>query len=282
MFGQSLIVNLAPTGAVADHIRNPHVPVTLDRIVEDVAAAARLGAAIAHLHVRNEDASPSCDPVRFGALLGALRAHSDCGGLLLCASTSGRHGQTPEERAAVLELPPAIRPDMASLTMGSLNFPGGASVNTPETIRYLARRMQAQGVKPELEIFDLGMIEFARTLIGEGLLTPPYYFNIILGNVGGLQASAQHLGYALSLLPDRSIACLGGIGRSQFQANALGMVAADGIRVGLEDNLWAGWSPKIPATNTGLLSASRRVATALGRAFATPAEVHERLRLPFL
>ena len=281
MFTRPLIVNFVPTGAVADPGRNPHVPVTLDRIVEDVAGAAAAGVAIAHLHVRNEDASPSADPARFDALFGALRARPDCADLIHCASTSGRHGQTPEGRAAVLDLPSATRPDMASLTLGSVNFPAGVSVNAPDTIRYLARRMQEQGVKPELEIFDLGMIEFARTLIGEGLLTPPYAFNIILGNISGLQATVQHLGMALGQLPEASIVCIGGIGKSQFRANALGVTAADGIRVGLEDNLWViEGGHKVPATNQGLVEAAFRVAGALRREIASPLEAREILGLP--
>jgi 3-keto-5-aminohexanoate cleavage enzyme len=239
MFKRSLIVNFAPTGAVADHTRNPAVPITLDRIVEDVVGATRAGASIAHLHVRNDDASPSCDPACFGKLFAALREHPECANLILCASTSGRHGQSPEERAAVLDLPKVIRPDMASLTLGSMNFPNGPSINAPETARYLARRMKERGVKPELEVFDVGMINFAKTLISEGLLIPPYYFNIILGNIDGLQARASQLTFALGLVPDQSLVSVGGIGRFQFEANVLGMVTADGIRIGLEDNLWA-------------------------------------------
>ena len=280
MFKRSLIVNFAPTGAVADHKKNPAVPTTLHRISEDVVAARRAGASIAHLHVRNDDASASSDPDRFGRLFAALRNHPECADLILCASTSGRHGQSPEERAAVLDLPTAVRPEMASLTLGSLNFPRGVSINAPETVRYLAQRMKQRGIKPELEVFDVGMISFAKALINEGLLTPPYYFNIILGNIDGLEASASHLAFALSLLPDQSLVSVGGIGRYQFEATALGMVAADGIRVGLEDNLWAEWEPtKVPASNAGLIDSCLQVAKALGRDIATPLELREQLAL---
>lgn len=280
MFKRSLIVNFAPTGAVADQKKNPAVPTTLHRIIEDVVAARRAGASIAHLHVRSDDASPSCDPDRFGKLFAALRNHPECADLILCASTSGRHGQSPEERAAVLDLPRDVRPEMASLTLGSLNFPSGVSINAPETVRYLAQRMKQRGIKPELEVFDVGMISFAKALINEGLLTPPYYFNIILGNMDGLEASATHLAFALSLLPDQSLVSVGGIGRYQFEATALGMVAADGIRIGLEDNLWAEWEPtKVPASNAGLIDSCLRVANALGRAIAKPLELREQLAL---
>jgi len=275
-----LIVNFAPTGAIADNTKNPHVPLTQDRIVEDVATAAQLGASIAHLHVRNEDASPSCDPARFAKLVEGLRKQPDCCHLVLCASTSGRHGQSLEQRAAVLDLPVAVRPEMASLTLGSVNFPNGVSVNEPETVRYLACRMKQKGIKPELELFDVSMIEFAHVLISEGLLLPPFYFNLILGNISGLQATAEQLGVAMGCLPAQSIISVGGIGRSQRDANALGIAAADCVRVGLEDNLWASWEPiKKPATNSLLVNRTVRMARTLGRAIADPISVRKQLGL---
>ena len=275
-----LIVNFAPTGAIADNTKNPHVPLTQDRIVEDVATAAQLGASIAHLHIRNEDTSPSSDPARFAKLFEALRKQPDCGHLILCASTSGRHGQTLEQRAAVLDLPVAVRPEMASLTLGSVNFRNSVSVNEPETVRYLACRMKKQGIKPELEVFDVSMIEFAYALISEGLLSPPFYFNFILGNIPGLQASAEQLGAAIDCLPDQSIVSVGGIGRSQRDANALGIAAADCVRVGLEDNLWASWEPvKRPATNSLLVSSTVNMARTLGRSIADPIIARKQLGL---
>jgi len=275
-----LIINFAPTGAVADHRRNPSVPITREQIVQSVADAAKLGATIAHLHVRGEDGSASCDPGRFGELFSAIRAHPDCRHVVLCASTSGRHGQTQEQRAAVLELPANVRPEMASLTLGSVNFPTAVSVNSPDTIRYLAQRMKEQGVKPELEVFDVGMIEFSRVLIAEGLLSPPHYFNIILGNLSSLQARPEHLALALTSLPDHSLVSIGGIGRHQRTAIAWGITAADGIRIGLEDNLWREWEPdKVPASNTDLVTGALAITHAMGRSVATHEEVRERLGL---
>jgi 3-keto-5-aminohexanoate cleavage enzyme len=178
-----------------------------------------------------------------------------------------------------VNLPLEQRPEMASLTLGSLNFAGGASLNAPDTIRYLAGEMQANCVKPELEVFDLGMIEFAKVLIGEGLIAPPFYFNIILGNVAGLRADIDHLSFAMQSLPDESIVSVGGIGRTQLHANALGAVAADGVRVGLEDNLWSDWKRKTPATNAGLVERIAAVARAVGREIASPSQVREMLGL---
>lgn len=279
MLHRPLIINLAPTGAVADHRKNPFVPITQEAIVSDVIAAARLGASVAHLHVRRDDGTPSSDPKLFAGIIEALREHNETRELILCATTSGRHGQTIEERAAVLTLPKTSRPDMASLTLGSLNFIGGASVNAPDTIRYLVDQMNLNDVKPELEVFDIGMIEFAKTLIVEGRLTPPYYFNVILGNIGSLQATIHHLGFAMSILPDHSIVSVGGVGRFQAAANALGLAGAHGVRIGLEDNLWADWSKKAPANNPSLVRAISDAASALNRRLSCAPETRELLHL---
>jgi len=278
MLDRPLIINLAPTGAVADAAKNPAVPITAERIVDTVAACATLGASIVHLHVRHADGSPSCDPRDFEAVLGPLRAMPETRGLVMCATTSGRHGQTLDQRTAVLELPADLRPDMASLTLGSVNFATGASINLPDDIRRLTDRMNDAGVKPELEVFDLGMIEFAKVLIREGRLKPPYYVNLLLGNISGLQATPLHLGTALAALPDGAIISTGGIGRHQLTATTLGAVSCDGVRIGLEDNLWAD-ANRTPATNEGAVQRIRDLCVTLGRPVATAVETRAKLGL---
>lgn len=275
-----LIVNLAPTGAVADAVRNPHVPITEDAIAEVVAAGARWGVSMVHLHVRDGTGSPSCDSNRFRRLIQDIRARPEGRELVVCATTSGRHGQTPEERATVLDLEGAAKPDMASLTLSSLNFLTGASVNPPDTIRFLARRMLERGIRPELEVFDLGMINFAKVLIREGLIRPPYYFNLLLGNVAGAQPSLTEIAALVAVLPEDSIWSLAGIGRFQQSAIGLGCVCAPGVRIGLEDNLWMyGSGGREPADNGDLLAWLNGLARAYGRALATPSEVRQRLGL---
>jgi uncharacterized protein (DUF849 family) len=272
------IVNIAPTGAVADATKNPHVPLTPERIASDVAAAALAGASIAHLHVRNPDGSPSCDPALFERTLRAIRSVPACADLVLVVTTSGRHGQTTSQRTEVLELQGAARPDMASLTLGSVDFRTGKSVNEPDTVRILLDRMNAAGIKPELEVFALSMIDFAKVLIAEGRLQPPYYFNIFLSEAGELQADEQHVRFALEQLPPDSIVSLAGIGRLQETATTLGAARADGARIGLEDNLWMD-SSHTPATNDALVRRIVAVARAIGRSIAAPAWTRERLGL---
>jgi uncharacterized protein (DUF849 family) len=139
--------------------------------------------------------------------------------------------------------------------------------------------MKECGVKPELEIFDVGMIEFAKLLIGEGRIAPPFYFNLILGNVGSLACSVEHLGFAMGQLPQPAIVSIGGIGRRQAAANALGVVAAGGVRVGLEDNLWADWATRSPATNLQNVERVVRLAREMGRPVASPADTRAALGL---
>lgn len=275
---ESLIINLAPTGAVADPARNPNLPVTEEAIFNDVLAGARLGVSICHLHVREADGRPSASPQRFAALIRRIRAHPETRRLILCATTSGRHGQSDKERAAVLELPDDARPDMGSLTLGSLNFPGGVSVNPPETIRLLAKTMLERGIHPELEIFDSGMIHFAHRLIREGLLRPPYYFNLLLGNIGGSQVSLHEVATLVGLLPEPCVWSLAGIARSQKTAVGLGALIAPGVRIGLEDNLWRLDSrDRQPASNTQLIEWVARLAACYGRSLARPDDVRQQL-----
>ncbi len=277
-YDQSFILNVALTGAVADHTKNPNVPIRIDDIVAQALACRAAGAAIGHFHVRDDLGRPSADPQKFGEIFARLRANPATGGMLLCASTSGRHGQTLDQRAAVLDLPAEIRPDMASLTLGSLNFVTGASVNDHDTVRRLAERMLKAGVKPEFEVFDLGMAVFLSRLVEEGLAQGTCYVNVLLGNLSSALADPTHLGVILSALPPGSIVAVAGIGRYQMQANMLGLAVADGARVGLEDNLWLD-RHRTPATNPGLVARLAEIARQAQRPIATPEEIRGRLGL---
>ena len=271
-----LIINLACTGAVSDPNVNPNVPTTVERIVEDAASCAQLGVSIGHFHVRDENARPTNDPKRYARLFEALRNDPHAASLVMCASTSGRHGQTLEERAAVLNLPKDVRPDMGSLTLSSLNFPESASINHPDTIRKLAECMLARGVKPELEVFDLGMVAFAHRLIAEGLVVAPYYFNVLVGNIAGAQGTFAHLAALLSNLPPQSYVSLGGIGAAQMPAHLMAIANADGVRIGLEDNLWMD-AKRTPATNSALVERLVALMALSNRPIASATEVRRLL-----
>lgn len=272
------IINLAPTGLVATKRQSPHLPVSAREIVDDVARCAARGATIVHLHARGRDGRPTWRKESYARLIGGIRERFP--GLVICVSLSGRvHGRF-SQRADVLRLDGDLRPDLASLTLGSLNFARDASVNSPAMIRRLAERMAERGVKPELEVFDLGMLACARDLIGEGLLRPPHYFNLILGNLASAQARPAHLGQLLADLPPDTVWTAAGIGGSQLAVNTLGLLFGNGARTGLEDARWFDAGRRVPASNEMLVERVARLAEIFGRRLAAPPEVRAQLGLP--
>lgn len=277
----SLIINFTPTGMVPTKAMTRHVPLTVDEIVEDVLAARELGATMIHLHARDGAGRPTYRREVYAELIGRIREADGHGedALILIVSTSGRDWSEIEKRSDSLQLEGPHKPDMASLTLSSLNFSGGASVNSPDTIMTLARMMQQRGIRPELEVFDLGMLNYARYLTQKGLIEPPYYFNLLFGNIASAQASALHLGTLLAELPDDSVWSAGGIGDHQFRMNLNAMLHGGGVRVGLEDNIWMTPRREALATNRGLLERINRAAEMLDLEIATPAEVRRRLKL---
>ncbi|MBA4267397.1 MAG: hypothetical protein C0453_20160 [Comamonadaceae bacterium] len=165
------------------------------------------------------------------------------------------------------------------MTLSSLNFQQSASVNAPDTIRQLAERMLERGIRPELEVFDLGMANFLRVLLKENKVMAPLYVNVLLGNVAGAQADALALAAITAALPSEAIVSIAGIGRSQLGANALGLVLGDGVRVGLEDNVWLDTARTQPASNAMLVNRTIRMATELERPLMTRSKLREMLAL---
>jgi uncharacterized protein (DUF849 family) len=263
---------MMPTSALT-----PHAPLTCARIVEEVLRCAPAGASMFHLHVREDDESPSCSAARYAQVIDAIR--ESLPEAVLVASTSGRTHGAFEQRSEVLNLPPESRPDMASLTLGSMNFRYQTSHNSPQMVERLAARMAEQQVKPELEVFELGMMNVAHWLIGRGLLQPPYYFNILLGNFQGAQARASHLGAIVAELPAESLWAVGGVGRFQTRAALYGIAEGYGVRTGLEDNLWLDDERARLATNLEMVSRVKTLAEAVGRPLSSLAHTRAALGL---
>jgi len=281
---RACIINLCPNGLVPTKAMSPHVPIAPGELISDVLRCADLGASMVHIHAHDAEGKPSYRKDLYRRIITGIREkRSD---LVICASCSGRVHPELDKRREVLDLTGDAKPDMASLTLGSLNFSQSASVNAPETIQRLAAAMQERGIKPELEVFDLGMVNYAKYLIRKGLLSPPFCFNLILGSIAGAQVSLSHAGAMLQELPEQSIAICAGIGDRQLDANMLGVLFADGARVGLEDNLyldaerWArGARPSRLATNAQLVERIVRCAEIFGRTVADAAEARRRLGL---
>lgn len=273
-----LIVNVALTGMVPTKADNPTVPITPDEIALDAERCVEAGASILHVHARDADGAPTWHADVYAAIIERIRAR--CPDAIVCVSTSGRLWSDFERRAEVLDLDGALKPELASLTLGSLNFPKQASVNEPDTIVALAERMRKRGIVPELEIFDLGMTDYACFLKNRGVLGDPFVFNVLLGSLGTLAATPLNLALVTSALPEGSIWAGAGIGRFQLLVNALALASGGHVRVGLEDNLWMDVGKERPATNLALVERLVAVARASEREIATPAQARELIGLP--
>lgn len=275
---RALIVNAALTGMVPTKSDNPCLPVTPDEIADDAERVVGAGAAVVHLHARDEDGAPSWKPDIYRRIVASVRAR--CPDVVVCVSTSGRVFTAFEERAAVLDLAGDEKPELASLTLGSLNFPKQASINEPDMIRRLAERMRERGVVPELEVFDLGMVDYLRYLLDRGVLEPPLYVNVLLGSLGTLAATPANLGAVVGALPSGATWSAAGIGRFQLAVGGLAIAMGGHVRVGLEDALWLDAAKTRPATNLLLTERMARVGDALERPCATPGEARALIGLP--
>jgi 3-keto-5-aminohexanoate cleavage enzyme len=227
------IITVAITGSVPRKENNPAVPITPEEQIESTQAAFEAGATVAHIHVRNEDQSPTSDPARFARVQEGLRRH--CPGLIIQFSTGGRSGKG-SERGMMLDL----APDMASLSTGSVNFPTIIYENHPTLIAELAARMKRFGVKPEIEVFDLSMLYQAVRMAEEGLLEPPLHVQFVFGIKNAMPAIRQVLEFEVSelrrLMP-RATWAAAGIGAAQLEVNRWTLELGGHCRTGLEDNV---------------------------------------------
>lgn len=272
------IINFVPTGMVPTKRMTPHVPIRIQEIVEEVHAAYEAGITIVHLHARDEATEePSCSKEIYARLIEGIRTFAK--DLVICVSLSGRTFGEFGKRAAPLELEGDLKPDMGSLTLSSLNFAQSASLNAPDMIQALAKAMQERRILPELEVFDLGMINYARYLESKGLLQPPHYFNILLGNIAGAQGDLLSAGLMIRDLPAQSLWSIGGIGDTQLIANMLALSIGGGVRVGLEDNIWYDRGRRTLARNADLLGRVHRMAETLERCVMRPAEFRQLMGL---
>lgn len=270
-----VVVTVAITGSVARKADNPTVPITPSEQIESTHAAYEAGAALAHIHVRGDDESPSLDPERFRAVQEGIRRH--CPGMIVQFSTSGA-GSDPAARGACL----IHRPDMASLTTGSVNFGDGVYENPAASFTALARRMGDEGVAPEIEVFDLTHIHNARRLVDEGVIGAAPHVQFVMGIRNALPADPQLLDMLLAetrrLLPD---ATWGAFGIGRFQSPVMGWAlarGAQGVRTGLEDNVRLS-KERLADGNAGLVRLAAEICAEHGARPATPAEARAILHL---
>lgn len=273
-----LIINFTPTGMIPTKEMTPHVPITPEEIVEDVHRAVDIGITMVHLHARDTGSGQSTYKAAvYGEIIAGIRSFSQ--DLVICVSLSGRNVKEFEKRAEPLHLEGDLKPDMGSLTLSSLNFNHEASVNSPQMIAMLAGEMRARGILAELEAFDAGMINYAKYLERKGILRPPHYFNLLLGNIACAQADLLHVGIMIRDLPENSFWALAGIGNYQLLMNSVAVASGGGVRVGLEDNIWFDTARTRLASNCDLLRRIHRLAEASERKVMSPGRLRELLDL---
>jgi len=268
------IITVAITGSVPTKKDNPAVPITVAEQVESTHAAYEAGAALVHVHVRNDDGTTTSDPEKFARFLAGIRKH--CPDMIVQFSTGGRSGMG-KERGGMLHL----RPEMASLTTGSVNFQKIIYENHPSLINDLASTMLTHGVKPEIEIFDLAMLYNAAKLVADGLLKAPVHVQFVLGIPGALPADRQVLDFELGqlqrMLPGATWTAAG-IGRHQLMVNEWTLELGGHCRTGLEDNVRFD-KERLAASNAELVARVASIAGKFGRSVATPAEARRILGL---
>lgn len=263
LVNKKFVFNFAPTGMIPTKQMTPHVPVSVDEIAQQALEAAGLGVNMIHLHARDpETGEPTYKKVFYADIIQKIRSHFPQ--LIICVTTSGRTFSEFEKRSEVLDLEGDLKPDFGSLTLSSLNFNQQASINSPQMIQDLSQKMLERGIRPEMEVFDLGMINYARYLIRKGLIHPPYYYNLILGNIACAQATMLNLGLMINELPDGAIWSAAGVGDTQLTMNIMALTAGGGVRVGLEDNIWLDHDRTILATNRDLIERIVKIADAMG------------------
>ena len=269
------IICVAITGSLPRKSHNPAVPITITEQVESTHAAYEAGATIAHCHVRNDDETPSSDPDKFARLLEGLRTH--CPGLIVQFSTGGRSG-AGRARGGMLPL----RPDMASLTVGSNNFPTRVYENPPDLVDWLAGEMKTHNVKPEIEAFDLSHIHQAALMAADGRLAGPLYVQFVMGVKNAMPADRDAFDYfirTVNRLAPGAEWCAAGIGPHQIEVNEWCVAAGGHTRTGLEDNLRLDRNTLAPS-NAALVRRVVDLCEKYQRPVATVAQARAILHLP--
>ena len=269
------LISVAITGSVPRKKDNPAVPITVPEQIESTQAAFEAGAALVHIHVRNDDESSSSDPEKFGRLQEGVRRH--CPGMIVQFSTGGR-GRDQAARGNALDL----RPDMASLSTGSVNFPTIVYENAPALVVDLATKMQTHGVVPEIEVFDLSHIHGAKRLVEAGLMSERPHVQFVMGVKNAIPAEEHLLDILLGelrrVLP---LATWTGAGIGRFQSMVMQWVlarGAQGVRTGLEDNIRIS-RDRLAASNAELVGLAVEAVGRHGRSVATPAQARQMLGL---
>lgn len=270
---EKLIITAAICGAEVTKEHNPAIPYTVEEIVREAKSAYEAGASIIHLHVREDDGTPTQCKDRFKVCIDAIKA--ECPDVIVQPSTGGAAWMTAEERAQPVDL----APEMATLDCGTLNFGGSEIfVNTEDMIKQFGSMMMEKNVKPELECFDKSMIDMAVRLKKKGFIKKPAHFSFVMGVNGGIGGSLRDFLFMRNSLPSDATYSVAGIGRHEFSLATAAIIDGGHVRVGFEDNIYLERGV-LAKSNGELVEKVVRLAGELGRDIATPAEAREILGL---
>jgi 3-keto-5-aminohexanoate cleavage enzyme len=266
---QKLIITAALTGAEVTRAQQPALPITPEEIAIAAQECAQAGASIVHVHARNPDGSPTQDKEIYRQIISEVKKRCD---VIVQVSTGGAVGMTPQERLA----PVTLVPEMATLSMGTVNFGGDVFMNHPADMEVFARVMHEHGVKPELEVFDSGMLTTAVRWLKKGLINGPLHFDFVLGIPGAMAGTPEALMYLKAQLPEGSTWTVAGIGAAQLPLATLAIVLGGHVRVGFEDNVYYR-KGELATSNAQLVARIARISHELDRAVATPDEARRLL-----
>jgi len=264
-----LIITAALNGAEVTREQHPGLPVTPDELAHAAQEAAQAGAAIVHVHARRPDGTPTQEASIYEEIIAKIGARSD---VIVQVSTGGAVTMTADERGQVL----GLKPEMATLTTGSVNFGRDVFLNRQEDMERFAQMIKAGGVKPEIEVFDVGMIAGALRLVKASLLCLPLHFDFVMGVPGGIPGEIEHLLHLRRSIPPGCTWTVAGIGRAQLPLATAAILLGGHVRVGLEDNLYYARG-RLAKSNAELVQRVVRLAAELGREVATPAEARDML-----
>jgi len=271
---EKLIITVGITGSRITRQQTPHIPILPEEIAQSGIEAWRAGASILHIHVRDPRTGLGAQDLSvFKEVVDRIRSETD---VILCLTTSGIPGRNLEFRERLVPL--SLNPELVSFDAGSINMRENVFLNPPEFLELLAKETLEKGIKPELEVFEVGMVETCIRYLEKGLLKPPLHFQFVLGVVGGMPATAKSLLHLSEIVPVGSTWSVIGIGPGQLPMAMIAMTMGGHVRVGLEDNIF--YSRGVLAkTNAELVERIVRISKEFGREVATPDEARKILSL---
>lgn len=269
---EKLIITVAPVGAEVTKKENPNLPITPDEVAEEVLRSYNAGASVVHLHARDDAGNSTQSKERYEEIIEKIKTKVP--NMIIQISTGGAVGMSFEERVKPLEL----NPEFASLTLGTVNFGEGVFYNPLDWIKRFAEIMNQRKIKPEIEVFEKGMVDNTLRLLKDGLLKAPLHFDFVLGVPGGMNGDPENLIFLIKSIPENSTWTVAGIGKYEFPLGIIAITLGGNVRVGFEDNIFLK-KGVLAESNALLVERIAKYSLEFGREIATPDEARKILSI---